>query len=124
MLYSEWVSGETIGAWSNIPLVQREKILDEFAEFLLQLWSTKVPAGPEQEGTRLYSVWLREMTDEIIREFLDGKPRFGNVVDYLIMRSMIPGYVGDLDNYPDLGFDHGDLNASNVMLDDNFKIAG
>jgi hypothetical protein len=42
--YSEWVVGEPIAIWNHqIPLQRRNVLLDDLAEFLLQLWTTLPP---------------------------------------------------------------------------------
>lgn len=81
---------------------------------MLQLWSTPIPS-PDKKG--LYSAWLTESLDRGLKRTLNGSSRWGNAVGYLIMRSMIPEYAG-FDKYPAIGFDHGDLNAYNIMTDD------
>ncbi|KNG85966.1 hypothetical protein ANOM_006109 [Aspergillus nomiae NRRL 13137] len=44
VLYSEWVSGEPLAVWnSQIPLNKRQRLLEDLAEFLLQLWTTAAP---------------------------------------------------------------------------------
>lgn len=40
------------------------------------------------------------------------------------MRSMIPNYAAEFDKYTGVGFSHGELNAYNVIKDDNFHLTG
>lgn len=40
------------------------------------------------------------------------------------MRSMIPDYAAEYDEYSGLGFTHGDLNAYNIMKSDEFHLTG
>ena len=40
------------------------------------------------------------------------------------MRSMISNYAGEYDKYTDVGFAHGDLNAYNIMKNDDFHLTG
>lgn len=120
VLYSEWVSGTPLAIWNfQIPLNKWRSLLNDLAEFLLQLWTTPTPS-PHKKG--LYSTWLTESLDRGLRRTLNGTARWGNAVDYLIMRSMIPKYA-EFDKYPAIGFDHGDLNAYNIMTDD-FHLTG
>jgi hypothetical protein len=87
----------------------------------LQLWSTAAPSVPEQ--TSLYSAWLTESLDRGLRRTLNGTARWGDAIDYLIMRSMIPKFV-EFDEYIGVGFAHGDLNAHNIMINDDFHLTG
>ncbi|BAE59179.1 unnamed protein product [Aspergillus oryzae RIB40] len=77
---------------------------------------------PEQNPR--YSAWLTESLDRGLRRTLTGTARWGDAIDYLIMRSMIPEYAGEYDKYTDVGFAHGDLNAYNIMKDDDFHLTG
>jgi hypothetical protein len=66
VLYSDWVSGNPLAIWNlQIPSLNRKRLLDGLAEFLLQLWSTAAPSVPEQ--TCLYSAWLTESLDRGLR---------------------------------------------------------
>ncbi|KAE8344151.1 hypothetical protein BDV24DRAFT_160699 [Aspergillus arachidicola] len=124
-LYPEWVNGKSLKVWnSRIPLNRRQTLLEDLAEFLLQLWTTAVPPDfiPEQKSR--YSAWLSESLDRGLRRTLTGTARWGDAIDYLIMRSMIPEYAGDYDKYTDVGFAHGDPNAYNFMKDDDFHLTG
>lgn len=125
VIYSEWISGKPLATWnSHIPLLKRQRLLDDLAEFLLQLWTTSVPPSLAREKSCLYSVWLTESLDRGLRRTLSGTARWGNAVDYLIMRSMIPIYAAEFDKHADLGFTHGDLNAHNIMKNDEFHLTG
>lgn len=125
VLYSEWVIGKPLATWNfQIPLVKRQRLLNDLAEFLLQLWTTPVPSALAPEKSRLYSVWLTESLDRGLRRTLTGTARWGNAMDYLIMRSMIPSYAAEFDKYTGVGFTHGDLNAHNIMKSDDFHLTG
>ena len=124
VLYSEWVTGKPLAIWnSRILLIKRQRFLDNLAEFLLQLWTIPLPA-PALPPKSPYSVWLTESLDRGLRRTLAGTARWGNAVDYLIMRSMIPSYTAECDKYTDIGFAHGDLNAHNIMIDSDFQLTG
>ncbi|KAJ5109392.1 hypothetical protein N7456_006067 [Penicillium angulare] len=125
VLYSEWVSGKPLAVWNNqVSLVKRQRILTDLAEFLLQIWTVHVPPDFATEKSRPYSVWLTESLDRGLRRTLSGTARWGNAIDYLIMRSMIPDYAADLDKYSGFGFTHGDLHAHNIMRSDDFHLTG
>ncbi|KAJ6066891.1 uncharacterized protein N7446_003928 [Penicillium canescens] len=125
VLYSEWVSGNPLAIWnSKIPLLKRHSLLDDLAEFLLQLWTTAVPSALAPEQNCLYSVWLTQSLDRGLRRTLTGTAKWGNATDYLIMRSMVPKYAAEFDKYIGVGFTHGDLNAHNVMINDDFNLTG
>ncbi|KAL5356848.1 hypothetical protein BJX96DRAFT_143493 [Aspergillus floccosus] len=125
VVYSEWVRGTPLAIWnSQIPSLKRQRLLDDLAEFLLQLWTTPVPSVLGQEKSCLYSVWLTESLDRGLRRTLTGTARWGNAVNYLIMRSMISKYAAAYDKYAGIGFAHGDLNAHNIMKSDNFHLTG
>lgn len=125
VVYSEWVSGKPLAIWnSRIPLLKRQRLLDDLAEFLLQLWTTPVPSTFAQEKNCLYSTWLTKSLDRGLRRTLRGTARWGNAINYLIMRSMIPDYAAEYDEYSGIGFAHGDLNAYNIMKSDDFHLTG
>ncbi|RDW58926.1 uncharacterized protein DSM5745_11132 [Aspergillus mulundensis] len=125
VVYSEWVSGKPLAIWnSQIPLLKRQRLLDDLAEFLLTLWTTPVPSALAQGKSCLYSAWLTESLDRGLRRTLKGTARWGNAINYLIMRSMIPDYAAEYDQYSGLGFTHGDLNAHNIMKSDQFHLTG
>lgn len=125
VVYSEWVSGEPLAIWNlQIPLIKRQRLLDDLAEFLLQLWTTSAPPALVPAQDLRYSVWLTQSLDRGVRRTLTGTARWGNAIDYLIMRSMIPNYAAEIDKHTGVGFSHGDLNAYNVMKDDNFHLTG
>lgn len=92
--------------------------------FLLQqLWSVTPPASMSRTSSS-YSTWLTSSLDRALRRTLAGTARWGgNAVDYLIMRSMIPDNA-KVDECTELGFAHGDLNAYNVMVDEEFRLTG
>ncbi|KAJ6131133.1 hypothetical protein N7523_001593 [Penicillium sp. IBT 18751x] len=124
ILYSQWVTGTPLTIWNlQIPLHQRQKFLDDFADFLLQLWTTTVPATLSSKAKGSYTRWLTESLDRGLKRTLNGTGRWGNASDHLIMRSMIPEYA-DLDLYTEIGFDHGDLNAYNVLIGEDFNLTG
>ncbi|GAB1204333.1 hypothetical protein APSETT445_002985 [Aspergillus pseudonomiae] len=125
VLYSEWVSGEPLAVWnSQIHLNKRQRLLEDLAEFLLQLWTTEVPPNFMPEPKPRYSAWLTESLDRGLRRTLTGTARWGDAIDYLVMRSMIPDYASEYDKYTDVGFAHGDLNAYNIMKNDDFHLTG
>lgn len=123
VLYSEWVSGKPLAIWnSQIPLPRREMLLDDLAEFLLQLWTTPIPSAREKSCP--YSLWLTKSLDRGLQRTLQGTARWGNAIDYLIMRSMIPIYAAEFDIYAGMGFTHGDVNAYNIMQSDESRLTG
>ena len=122
ILYSEWVGGKALATWnSQIPLVKRQRFLDDLAEFLVQLWTTP-PLDSAVRPKTPYSVWLTESLNRGLRRTLAGTARWGDAIDYLIMRSMILSHAIECDKY--IGFAHGDLNAHNIMIDDDFHLTG
>ncbi|KAL2361277.1 hypothetical protein RJZ56_005853 [Blastomyces dermatitidis] len=125
VLYSEWLPGKPLAIWnSQIALAQRHRLLDDLADFLLQLWTVPGPASMLPTSSSLpYSTWLTESLDRALRRTLSGMAKWGNAVDYLIIRSMIPSYA-KWDTYMDLGFAHGDLNPYNIMIDEKFQLTG
>lgn len=127
VLYQEWICDKPLAIWnSKIPLNKRHRLLDDLAEFLVQLWTVPVPIPSDvaQERSCSYSVWLTQSLDRGLRRTLNGTARWGDAIDYLIMRSMIPGYGAELDKYTGIGFAHGDLNAYNIMKNDDFHLTG
>jgi hypothetical protein len=125
VVYSEWVDGQPLAIWdSQIPLLGRQRLLEDLAVFLLQLWTTPVPPALAQEKSRTYSIWLTESLDRGLRRTLKGTGKWGNAINYLIMRSMISDYAAEYDHYPGVGFAHGDLNAHNIMRNDDFHLTG
>ncbi|KAE8133900.1 hypothetical protein BDV38DRAFT_286376 [Aspergillus pseudotamarii] len=108
VLYSEWVTGKPLKGWnSQSPLNKRQTPL---AELLLQLWTTAVPPDFVPEQKPRYSTWLTKSLDRGLRRTLIGTATWGDPIDYLIMRSMIPYYAGE-DKYTDVGFVHEDLSV-------------
>ncbi|KAL3482076.1 hypothetical protein BJX99DRAFT_81975 [Aspergillus californicus] len=125
VLYSDWVSGDLLGIWNlQIPLLQGQGFLEDLAEFLLRLWTTLPPPDLTPVQNHVYSDWLIGSLDRGLRRTLTGSARWGNSIDYLIMRSMIPSYASEFDKYTGVGFSHGDLNAHNVMKSDDFQLTG
>ena len=125
VLYSEWVVGEPLAIWNHqIPSQKRQILLDDLAEFLLQLWTTPPPQDLVQMQDTRYSTWLTQSLDRGILRTFRGKARWGDAMDYLIMRSMIPAYASAFDNHDGFGLAHGDLNAYNVMKDGDFHLTG
>lgn len=125
VIFAEWIGGEPLAIWNHrIPSMSRQAIMDDLAEFLVQLWTTPVPPSLAQGKSRPYSVWLTESLDRGLRRTLTGNARWGNAIDYLIMRSMIPKYAFELDRYSSIGFTHGDLNAHNIMRNEDFRLTG
>ena len=117
VVYSEWVDGEPPASWnSQILLIKRQRLLDDLAEFLLQLWTTPVPPTLVPAQALRYSVWLTKSLGRCLRRTLTGTVRWGNAIDCLIMRSMIPNYAVEFDKYTGVGLPHGDLNAHNIIL--------
>lgn len=125
VMYSEWLPGKPLAIWnSQIALAQRHRLLDDLADFLLQLWT--VPGSKSMLHTPPslpYSAWLTDSLDRALRRTLSGTARWGDAVDYLIMRSMIPSYA-KWGGYMEFGFAHGDLNSHNIMIDANFQLTG
>ncbi|CDM30461.1 unnamed protein product [Penicillium roqueforti FM164] len=68
-------------------------------DFLLQMWTARAPPDLTIVQPCLYSDWLTESLDRGIRRTLNGTAKWGNAIDYLIMRSMIPGYAVRFDQY-------------------------
>lgn len=126
VLYSGWVEGEPLAVWNlDISLQKRQRLLNDLAEFLLQLWTIPPPPpGFVHAPDRPYSTWLTESLDRGVRRTLSGEARWGDPIDYLIMRSMIPAYASEFDHYTEVGVAHGDLNARNIMRSDDFHLTG
>ncbi|EGC42504.1 conserved hypothetical protein [Histoplasma capsulatum var. duboisii H88] len=125
VLYSQWLPGKPLAIWnSQVPLTQRHRLLDDLADFLLQLWTVPVPASMLPSPSKPpYSTWLTESLDRALRRTLFKTAKWGDTVDYLIIRSMIPSFA-KWDHYIDLSFAHGDLNPYNIMIDANFQLIG
>lgn len=66
------------------PLIQRQRLLDDLAGFLLQLWTTSAPPALSPAKNLQYSVWLTESLDRGLRRTLTGTARWGNASNYLI----------------------------------------
>ncbi|KAJ5228420.1 hypothetical protein N7489_009128 [Penicillium chrysogenum] len=125
VLYSEWVNGAPLAIWNlQVPQVQREALLDDMADFLLQVWTARAPPDLTVAQPTLYSHWLTESLDRALRRTLNGTAKWGDAVNYLIMRSMIPGYAIQFDQYTGIAFAHGDLRAHNIMKSDTFRLTG
>lgn len=125
IIFTEWMAGEPLRVWNfQIALARRHTFLDGLAEVLLQLWTTPTAEGSASGTTGLYSTWLITSLDRALRRTLLGTARWGDAIDYLIMRSMIPAYSDAVDQYSTLGFAHGDLNAHNLIRTENFQLAG
>lgn len=124
IMYMEWVDGEPVRAWNHqISAPNRHRFLDGLAEFLLQLWTLEVPQKFAEDTDRLYSKWLTSSLDRSIRRTLNKTARWGNAVEYLIMRAMIPDYTAGLEAYP-LAFAHGDMNGKNVVRAKDYEFTG
>lgn len=125
VLYSEWVSGKPLAIWNaQIPPINRQRFLEDIAEFLLKLWTIPAPPASISVQNHRYSAWLTESLDRGLRRTLAGTAKWGDAINYLIMRSMIPAYAAEYDEYTDVGFAHGDLNARNVMRNNDFQLTG
>lgn len=123
--YMEWVRGEPLSVWnSEIALSDRRRFLDGLAEFLLQLWTVPVPANFVTGTECSYSAWLTKGVDRGVRRTLNKMARWGNAVDYLIMRSMIPDYAAELDTCTEFEFSHGDMHAYNMLKTEIFELTG
>lgn len=123
--YNEWVHGEPLTAWSStIALPDRRGFLDGLAEFLLQLWTVPVPARFATETESSYSAWLMKSVDRGVRRTLSKTARWGDAVDYLIMRSMIPHFAAELDTFTESLFSHGDMYAHNMLKSETFELTG
>lgn len=124
-LYTEWIDGETLSVWNfQIPVAKRHSFLNNLAEFLLLLWSIPVPQSIAAETDSSYAAWLTKSLDRGLRRTLNKTARWGDAIDYLIMRSMIPSYAANFDEYNSLGFAHGDLNANNIFKTADFHLSG
>ena len=89
----------------------------------MQSWTIAVPSdlAPEQNCLTLSGsciAWI-EVFGSLYQALLDG----GNATGYL-MRSMVPKYATEFDKYIGVGFTHEDLNAHNVMINDDFNLTG
>ncbi|KAJ5765722.1 hypothetical protein N7520_005281 [Penicillium odoratum] len=126
VLYSEWVIGKPLAIWNHeIHSIKRLRMLAGLAEFLLYLWTTPVPSDLVTNKDCRYSTWLMESLDQGLRRILAGTARWGNAVNYLIMRSMVSNYAAEFDNTSTgIGFSHGDLNAYNIMTNEDLSITG
>lgn len=76
VVFAEWVEGGPLAVWNiRIPLDTRHRMLDDLAEFLLQLWSIPVPGSLSCSTTQPYPVWLTESLDRGLRRTLNGTAR-------------------------------------------------
>ncbi|KAJ6780909.1 hypothetical protein PWT90_03984 [Aphanocladium album] len=125
VIYMEWLNGDVLFAWDHhISLANRCRFLDGLAEFLLQLWTVEAPPKFATQTDRSYSAWLTKSLDRGVHRTLNKTARWGDAIDYLIMRSMIPQYAAELDSYNRLGFAHGDMHAENMMRTEDFEFTG
>jgi len=93
ILYSDWVTGVPLSSWNlRFPLEKRQIFVDDLAEFLLQLWTTAAPPVLALSQDCRYSTWLTKSLDRGLRRALSGKAKWGDAINYLMMRSMIPDY--------------------------------
>ena len=148
----DWIEGKHMPAWSlTSPTVSiRQKVLDQLAEMMLEILSTKEVKGnihfygmtPAQLSTNLPSnlnsgvpddtpkhtpvsttVWLTESIDRGLRRNLRQK-NTSTVIDYLIQRSMIPRYTVPEHVHSPWVFMHPDLHNANIIIDDDYNIKG
>ncbi|OAA80303.1 Protein kinase-like domain protein [Akanthomyces lecanii RCEF 1005] len=125
IMYLDWVKGKPLSVWNlQIPRSNRHQFLDGFADFLLQLWTIEAPPEFVTDTRDSYAAWLTKSLDRGLRRTFNKTARWGNAVDYLIMRSMIPDYASKFDKYTEFGFSHGDMNAYNILRAENFELTG
>lgn len=123
--FLDWVDGAPMTKWDmEIPVKVRRGFLDDMAEFLLQLWSTPAPDFAFPKPTAPYSRWLLQTVDRAIGRTLSGEARWGDALEFLIMRSMIPYYSVAVEEYSKIAIAHGDLNAHNIMVDNDLRLTG
>lgn len=126
VLYSEWVPGEPLSDWASLTMsdTQRHNFLHELTKFLFDLWTTSSLKNSDAGHGLCYSEWLAQSLDRGLRRTLAGTAQWGQAIDYLIMRSMIPKYAADLDMHTNVSYAHGDMNALNFMVDSEFRLTG
>ncbi|KAB8356541.1 hypothetical protein FH972_024124 [Carpinus fangiana] len=125
LVLMEWVEGRPLKVWnSSLPLQCSTNFLNDLAQFLLNLWSVTLPADDDLTSSMKYSTWLEGDICRPLRRTLSGNARWGDPIDYLIMRSMIPHYASGIDTVQELRIAHGDTNASNYMVDEDLHLTG
>ncbi|KAJ5083023.1 hypothetical protein N7532_012066 [Penicillium argentinense] len=123
--FMEWIEGSPMESWSReLSQRARQGFLDDMADFLLQLWSTPAPVPTYPTPVTPYSAWLTDSIDRGLRRTLSGDARWGDAMDYLIMRSMVAYYSIAVDEYTQIGIAHGDLSTHNIMVDSSLRVTG
>ncbi|KAJ5976356.1 hypothetical protein N7481_010063 [Penicillium waksmanii] len=123
--FMDWMDGDPLSRWDlQIPIKPRQDFLEDLAEFLLLLWSTPAPALPYPTPVVPYSKWLTQAIDRQLNRTLSGESRWGDAMEYLVMRSMIPYYSVAVDEYSSIGIAHGDLNVHNILVDLDLRLSG
>ncbi|KAL1960300.1 hypothetical protein VTO42DRAFT_8260 [Malbranchea cinnamomea] len=136
-MFCDWIEGRPLPPWSlaGLPVLKRQRVLDQLAEHLLELFIGGVDPNPRD--IRFYGVpegtpddmpisateWLIESIDRGIRRSL----RRGNVsdaIDYLIQRALVPAYVvPEFDDTPWVVM-HGNLRYDSILVDEDYNIRG
>ena len=123
--FLDWVNGTLMCRWKlEIPVQIRHNFLGDLADFLLQLWSIPAPNLPYPSPVKPYSAWLYHAIDRSLHRRLSGDAQWGDPVEYLSMRSMVPYYSVAVDEYRNIGIAHGDLSTHNIMVDKNLRLFG
>ncbi|KAE8150831.1 hypothetical protein BDV25DRAFT_129239 [Aspergillus avenaceus] len=115
------------------------RVSDDFQHIKQQCLKIKAPdLLVEEEYPVVYSEWVsgkplaiwnsqipllkcQRLLDNLV-EFLLGTARWGNAINYLIMRSIIPDYAVEYDEYSGFGFIYRDLNTYNIIKSNEFHL--
>ncbi|KAI5250183.1 hypothetical protein E4T43_00125 [Aureobasidium subglaciale] len=122
IVIQSFVPGRSLGIWNpSIPKSSRCVFMDGLARFLVDVWSIKASTATP---TLSYSTWLENDIDRAIRRCITGSNRWGNLSDYLVMRSLIPYHSRGVDHFKEISIAHGDMNAYNFMVNEAFELTG
>ncbi|THX71698.1 hypothetical protein D6D04_09407 [Aureobasidium pullulans] len=126
VILEDLIQGRSLNIWNSaIPKELQHAFLDSLAQFLLDLWYVEAPESASASSTvRTYSNWLENEIDKAIRRCITGSGKWGNVSDYLVMRSMIPQIAHHLDDFQTIGIAHGDMNAHNFIVNERLELMG
>jgi aminoglycoside phosphotransferase (APT) family kinase protein len=126
IILMDLVPGRALSVWnSSIPINSRHTFLDALAQFLLELWSTNATGRTNASDNNLFhSRWLENLVDKAIARCITSSGRWGIASDYLVMRFLIPHYTLGVGEFTKLKIAHGDLNAHNFMVDEEFELTG
>lgn len=126
IVLQDLIPGRPLSVWnSDIPEKFRHTFLDALAQFLFDLWSTEAPGSVDASATMItYAEWLENRIDNAIRRCINGTARWGKAFDYLVMGSLIPHYTREVGEITKVGIAHGDMNAYNFMVNEEFDLTG